>query len=133
MDWAHVRDGRDLLGVGFDPSLRHNEPEGHALGDPKNAFFGVQSDPRSPEASECLIQIGHKAACLPGFDYNVIHVSLHRFAYEVSEDLDHTPLVCSPCVLKAERHGYVAKHFERVMKEVASWSDSFILIWWYPE
>ena len=80
--------------VGLDPSLRHYEPKEHALGDPKNAFFGVQSDPFSPKASECFIQVGHKAACLPGFDHDVIYVSLYRFAYKVSEDLEHTPLVC---------------------------------------
>jgi len=113
MDRAHVRDGRDLFGVGLDPSLRHYEPEEHASGDPKNTFFGVQSDSFSPKASECLIQVGHKAACLPGFDYNVIYVSLYRSTYEVTEDLEHTLLVCSPYVLKAERHGYITKHSER--------------------
>jgi len=85
----------DLLGVGLDPSLRHYEPEEHASSDPKNAFFGVQSNPLSSEASECFIQVGHEATCLPGFDQNVIYVSLYRSAYEVSEDLEHTPLVCS--------------------------------------
>ena len=113
MDQAHVRDARDLLGVGLDPSLGYYEPEENASGDPEDAFFGVQSGSLGPEALECFIQVGHKAACLPGFDHDVIYVSLYRPAYEVPEDLEHTPLVCSPCVLKAERHGYVAKHSKR--------------------
>ena len=58
MDWAHVRDGRDLFGVGLDPSLRHDKPKEHASGDPKNTFFGVQSDPLSLEASERFVHVG---------------------------------------------------------------------------
>ena len=105
-------DGRDLFWVGLDPPLRHNEPEEHASGDPENAFLRVEFDPFCPEASECFFQVGHQTACLPGFDNDVVYVSLYRFAYEVPKDLEHA-LVCSPRVLKAKRHGYVAIHSER--------------------
>ena len=83
------------------------------MGDLENAFFGVQSDPLGPEALKCFIQVGHKTACLLGFDNDVVYIGLYRFAYEVPEDLEHTSLVCSPCVFKAERHGYVSKTFQK--------------------
>jgi hypothetical protein len=51
----------------------------------------------------------------------------------VSEDMLHTSLVSSTCISEVERHCHVAIHPDGVMNEVASWSDSFILIWWYPE
>ena len=83
------------------------------MGDPDNALFGVESDPFRPKASECFFQVGNQAACFPGLDDNVVYVSLNYFAYKVPKNLEHTSLICSPRVLEAKRHGYVAIHSER--------------------
>ena len=39
-----LRDGRDLLRVGFDASLGDDEPQDHALGHPEDPPFGVELD-----------------------------------------------------------------------------------------
>ena len=65
-----------------------------------------------------------------GFDYDVIDVGLNGSPDEVSEAIEHTALVRCPSILQTERHRNVAKRSEGGVKDVASWSDSFIAIWW---
>ena len=63
-----------------------------------------------------------------GFDHDVIHIGLNGSLDEVFETLEHTMLVHSPCVLQTKRYCDVAERSEQVMKDVMSWSDSFIAI-----
>ena len=60
-----------------------------------------------------FLPVGNQAARFPGLDDNVVYVSLYRFTYKVPKNLEHTLLICSPRVLEAKRHGYVAIHSER--------------------
>jgi hypothetical protein len=45
---------------------------------------------------------------LLGLDYNVIYVSLNGPPDEVPKIDEHTPLVCSPRILKPKQHGDIA-------------------------
>jgi len=83
-------------------------------GTPKT-LLGVELDALLSETCEGNLQVTDEITGLPGLDYDVIHVGLNGSSDMFAKDLDHAPLVSSPCVSEAERHGYVAVH--------AEWSD----------
>ena len=48
-----------------------------------------------------------------GLDHNVVYVGLNGLPDEVSETLEHTTLVRSPCVLQTEHHCDIAERSEQ--------------------
>ena len=56
LNWAHPRDGQNLLRVGFDAALGDNEAEQHAPRDPENAFLGIEFDAICLEFSKGFFQ-----------------------------------------------------------------------------
>ena len=82
---------------------------------------------------ECDPVIGNQVVRLPGFYNDVIDVCLYAAPEMVSENVEHTPLVCGSGVSVAKGHRNVAVHAERCDKrsrELVRLLDSFILIWW---
>ena len=65
---AHPCDGRDLLWVGFDATLRDDETQQHTPRDPKNALLGVELNAICSEFCEGLVKVG--------YDCNTLGVSL---------------------------------------------------------
>ena len=112
----HPSNGLDFLRVGLDASLRDDEAQEHSSRYSEHAFFQIELYPLRPKAVECDFEIGYQVVSLPGF---------HD---DVPEHVEHTSLVCSSGVSKAKGYRDIVVHAERVIKEVASWSDSFILI-----
>ena len=55
LNWAHPRDGRDLLRVGFDATLRDDKTQQHTPWDPKNALLKVEFDVICSEFHEGLL------------------------------------------------------------------------------
>jgi hypothetical protein len=129
LDGPHAGDGRDLLRVGLDAPLRDDEPQEHASGNPEDALLRIELHAFRLETSECHFKVGKEVGGFSRLDYDVIDVGLDRPANVFAEHMVHAPLVRRTRIPQAERHGDIAVHVEGVMKEVASWSDSFILIW----
>jgi hypothetical protein len=76
IDRAHVGDCRNLLEVGFDASLRHNESQEHASGDTEDTLLGVEFNAFGPQACEGCFQVGDEVVNLLSFDPNVVDVGL---------------------------------------------------------
>ena len=55
LNWAYLRDGRDLLWVGFDGVLGDDKTQQYTPRDPKNAFLGVEFDAVCLEFREGLL------------------------------------------------------------------------------
>ena len=55
LNWAHPRDGRDLLQIGFDATLGDNKTQQHTPRDPKNTFLEVEFDVVCSEFCEGLL------------------------------------------------------------------------------
>jgi hypothetical protein len=104
LNWAHPCDGRALLRVVFDAMLGDDECKQHTPRDPENTFLRVEFDAIRLEFCETFLEVGHELVGLFGLDYDVVHISLNDFTDEVSKTLEHTSLVCSPYVLRTERH-----------------------------
>ena len=66
--------------------------------------------------------------CSFGLDHDVVYIGLNGPPNEVSEPLEHTTLVRSPCIFQTERYCDVVERSIWVMKDIASWWDSFIVI-----
>jgi hypothetical protein len=66
------------------------------------------------------VQIINQVVHLPGFDNDVIYVSLYGPLNVVPENVLHTSLVRSVRVSKAKWHCYVENMPNHVMKEVTS-------------
>jgi hypothetical protein len=64
----------------------------------------------------------------PRLHDDVVDVDFHDFLDELAEALVHASLVGGSRILESKGHGDVAVGAKRVMKEVASWSASFIVI-----
>jgi hypothetical protein len=79
------------------------------------------------------VKVANQVIRLPSFYDYIVYVCLNGSPDVISENVLHTSLVCSARVSETERHCYVAIIPNGVMNEVASWSDSFIFIWWYPK
>jgi hypothetical protein len=75
MNQTHSSDGRNLLWIGFDATLRDDEPEQHTSRDPKNALFGVEFYAILLELLEGFFKVSHELVNLFGLDYDVIHVA----------------------------------------------------------
>jgi hypothetical protein len=72
LNWAHPCDGLDLLRVGFDATLRDNEPKQHTPRDPENAFLGVEFDVIRSELRISFFEVSHKLVGLFRLDYDVV-------------------------------------------------------------
>ena len=112
LNWAHPHDGRDLLRVGFDATLRDDEAKLHTPQDPQNALLGVELNAISLEFCEGLLKVGYDLVSLFGLDHDVIHVGLNDLPDEIPQTLEHAALVCSPHILQAERHCDIAERSE---------------------
>ena len=55
LDWAHPRDGRDLLQVGFDAALGDDKTQQHIPWDPENILLKVEFDAICSEFREGLL------------------------------------------------------------------------------
>jgi len=116
---AHVGDGRDCFGVGFDAALRHDVSMELPLWNSENTFFGIQFDIEPSEVCECCGQICDQVASLSRFHHYVIYIygdcwfqplDLVRLLGRVDlvgEASLHAPLIGGAGVLQTERHGYV--------------------------
>jgi hypothetical protein len=93
MNRTHSSDGRNLLWIGFDATLRDDEPEQHTSQDPKNALFGVEFYAILLELLEGFFEVSHDLVNLFGLDYDVIHVGLDDLSDEITKTLEHTSLV----------------------------------------
>ena len=98
LNWAHPCDGRDLLRVGLNATLRDDESKQHAPWDPKNALLGVELNVVCSEFCKGPLKIGYDLVSPFGLDHNVIHIGLDGSPDEVSKTLEHTTLVRSPYV-----------------------------------
>ena len=117
---AHVGDGQDFFGVGFNVALRHDVSEQLPLRDPENIFFGIQFDAESSEVRERRGQVCDQVTRAGCFDHYVINIDgdcwfwpldlvrLVRRVDLVIEASLHAPLIGGTSVLQTERHGYVA-------------------------
>ena len=79
--------------------LGDDKTEQHAPRDPENTFFRIEFDVVCPEFRKGLLKVSYDLVSPLGLDHNVVHVGLNGLPDEVSEILEHTTLVCSPCVL----------------------------------
>ena len=112
LNQAHPCDGRDLLWVGFDATLGDDETQQHTPRDPENALRGVELNVVFSEFCEGLLKVGYNLVSLFGLDHDVVHVGLNGSPDEVSETLEHTTLVRSPCVLQTKQHCDIAERSE---------------------
>jgi hypothetical protein len=62
---------------------------------------------------ECHAQVANQVVRLPGLYNYVVYISLNGLPDVVSENVLHTPLVCSARVSEAKWHRHVAKHSKR--------------------
>ena len=99
LNWAHPRDGQNLLWVGFDATLGDDEAEQHAPQDPENTFFGIEFDAIRLEFRKGLLKIGNEVVIPFGLNHDVINVGLNGPLDEVPEASEHTTLVCGPSIL----------------------------------
>ena len=81
----------------------------HTPRDPKNALLRVELNAVCSEFCEGLLKVGYELVSPFGLDHDVIHVGLNGSPDLVSETLEHTILVRSPCVLQTEWHCDVAE------------------------
>ena len=88
--------------------LGDDKTQQHTPWDPENALLGVELNAISSEFCEGLLKVGYDLVNQFGLDHDVIHVGLNGSPDEVSETLEHTTLVHSPCVLQTEWHCDVA-------------------------
>ena len=72
--WAHVGDGRDFFGVGFDATLEHDVSELLPLRNHKNSFSGIQFDTEPSEVHECGGQVCDQVTSLSHFHHYVIYI-----------------------------------------------------------
>ena len=71
---AHVGDGHDFFGVGFDAVLRYDVSKELPLQNSKNTFFGIQFDIEPLEVCECCGQICDLVTSLSRFHHYVINI-----------------------------------------------------------
>ena len=109
LNWAHHRDGRDLLRVGFDATLEDDKTQQHTPWNPNNAFLGVELNVVCSEFCEGLLKVGYNLVSPFGLDHDVIYVGLNGSPDEVPKTLEHTTLVCSPYVFQTEQHYDIAE------------------------
>ena len=82
------------------------------MGDPEDTLLRVELDALLFEAFEGYFQVTDEVTRLLGLDHDVVHVGLDSSPDVLAKDLGHAPLVCGPCVSKAERHSHIAVHAE---------------------
>jgi hypothetical protein len=64
LDWTHLGDGQDLVGVCFDAAFGNDVPQELPLGDSECSFFWVQLNIKSSEIVEGFFQIRDEATAL---------------------------------------------------------------------
>jgi hypothetical protein len=72
----HFYDGQYVLRIGFDATLRHDEPEKLLERNPKDTFLVVELDLLSSEVPEGFFEVDKKLHSLWGLDNNVINIHL---------------------------------------------------------
>ena len=88
--------------------LGDNEAEQHAPRDPENTLLGVEFDAIRSKFCKGLLKISNKEVSPFRLNYDVVDIGLNGPPDEVPEAFEHTAL--------------------GVMKDAASWSNSFIMI-----
>ena len=88
--------------------LGDDETKQHTPRDPKNALLEVELNAICSKFCEGLLKVDYDLVSPFGLDHDVVHVVLNSSPNEVSETLEQTTLVHSPCVLPTERHCDVA-------------------------
>jgi hypothetical protein len=99
-------------GLASMPRSETMNPRSMPRGTPKTHFSGVELHALCSQTLEYRFKVREKVRGFPRLDYDVIDVSLDRSANVLYEHVVHAPLVCRTCI-----------------PQLASWSDSFILIW----
>ena len=87
MNWAHPRDGQDLLWVGFDATLGDDEAEQHTPRDPKNTLLGIEFDAIRSEFCKGVLKISNEAVSSFGLNYDVIDIGLNGPPDEIPKHL----------------------------------------------
>jgi hypothetical protein len=108
LNQTHLSDGRDLLGIGFDATLKDDKPEQHTSWDLENALFRVDFYTILSELFEGFFEVSHELVNLFGFDHDVIHVGLDGLSDEIAETLEHASLVRCSRVFQSKWHANVA-------------------------
>src|SRR3954467_2349926 len=116
----NLLDGLDLVGVGFDPTLGHEEPEKPAGGDSEHALLGVELEADLAQVRKGLFQVLDQVRPVFALDHYIIHVGLH-----ISVDLWLKSSVDNPrkrrtCVLQSKWHPHKTVR--------AAWSDERSLL-----
>ena len=78
--------------------LGDDEAEQHAPRDPKNTLLGIEFDAIRLEFHKGLLKISNEVVSPFGLNYDVANVGLNGPPDEVPKTLEHTMLVCSPCI-----------------------------------
>ena len=86
------------------PGSEMMKPSSIPLGTPKTHFSGLSLMPFAQSSAK----VGYDLVSLFGLDNDVVHIGLNSSPDEVSETLEHTTLVHSPCILQTKRHCDVA-------------------------
>src|SRR5664279_3328322 len=103
-----VHDCPYIFRVYFNASLRNYESQKLSRRNPEDALQRVQLHLVSAQIGECFTQIIKEGALLPGYDGNVVHVSVDVTAILFVKTSLHATLVRGSCVLQPKGHGYVA-------------------------
>ena len=96
LNWAHPHDGRDLLWVGFDATLRDDKTQQHTPWDLENALLGVEFDVICLEFREGLLYVGYDQVNPFGLDHDVIYVGLNGPPDEILKHLSMHHWYVSP-------------------------------------
>jgi hypothetical protein len=76
LDRAHFGDCSDFFQVGFDATLKNDDPQEHASGNTKDTLLGVEFDVFHLQAFERDIEVVNQIVDLLGFDYDVVNIGL---------------------------------------------------------
>src|SRR5664279_6148946 len=87
-----VHDCPYIFRVYFNASLRNYESQNLSRRNPEDALQRVQLHLVSAQIGECLTQIIKEGTLLPGYDGNVIHVSMDLSLIHISEPTRRTPI-----------------------------------------
>src|SRR3954467_15450830 len=116
----NLLDGLDLVGVGFDPTLRHEEPEKLAGGNSEHALLGVELEADLAQVRKGLFQVLNQGCLVSALDHNVVHVGLHISVDLWLESSVDNPRKRRACILQSKRHPHKTVR--------AAWSDERSLL-----
>lgn len=98
LDWFHVHDGRNLLGVDLDAALRDDETQQLSRGDSEHKLLRVELDVVGLEIGESLLKVYNQLCSLVSLLNDVIDIDLQVSANLLVEALLHTSLEGCPGV-----------------------------------